>query len=203
MRRQDGIVDSGGQNLTQVGKVGRCRSMVYGTMRRHGGEVTVRSAPGQGSLFTLWFPIQTAPAVSTDAARAGGTRPRRILVVDDEAGLVALLDGMLRLDGHEVTTCVSAAQALELCREPRFDLVLTDLSMPTMNGWELARAIRALQPELPLAFLTGWGQTLEAAQLAEVGVSWVLAKPFRREDLQRLVAGATAESRPRANDSGE
>ena len=168
-------------------------SMVYGTVRRHAGEITVESAPGHGSVFTLWFPTTESRGTLAAGARPGNAvRPLRILVVDDEPALITMLARMLAIDGHEVTPCGSGAQALEQCREATFDLVLTDVCMPEMNGWELARALGESQPEVPVAFLTGWGELLDASEQAAVGVCQVLAKPFRREDLQRLVAEVAA-----------
>ncbi|HZU07980.1 MAG TPA: GAF domain-containing protein [Chloroflexota bacterium] len=176
-------------------------SMVYGTVRRHRGEIVVQSAPGRGSTFTLWFPLATAEASSAPVAPEAAA-PLRILVVDDEPLLATMLARMLALDGHTVATCTSGLQALDRCRAEPFDLVLTDVSMPDVNGWEVARLLRTHQPDTAVAFLTGWGQHLDTAALAAVGVQRVLAKPFRREDLQRLVAEVAASRAARASAPG-
>ena len=116
----------------------------------------------------------------------------RVLIVDDEPMLAKMLQRMLTVDGHAVTSCTDGEQALEYFGRGQFDLVLTDLSMPEMNGWEVARAIRADRPDQPIAFLTGWGQQLDEAQMTALDVRYVLAKPFRREDLRQLVLRAAA-----------
>jgi PAS domain S-box-containing protein len=178
-------------------------SMVYGTMRRHGGEVTVDSALGRGTVFTLWFPTLGSPAGSAAAGpAAAAVPPLRILVVDDEPALAIMVERMLRLDGHTVVTCSSGAQALQAAGEHPFDLVVSDVSMPGMSGWELARALRQQQPDVPVAFITGWGQHLESAEMAAAGVQCVLAKPFQRENLRALVAEATGRSGPGGSGAG-
>src|SRR5262249_7988847 len=139
------------------------------------------------------FPTAEPLATGAGAARGEGTpRVLRVLVVDDEPMLVTMLQRMLATDGHTVTCCTDGERALECFEHQRFDLVLTDLSMPEMNGWEVARAIRARRPDQPIAFLTGWGQQLDEAQMAALDVRHVLAKPFRREDLRQLVLRAAA-----------
>jgi CheY-like chemotaxis protein len=120
--------------------------------------------------------------------------------VDDEPMLATMLQRMLATDGHAVTSCTDGERALECFEREHFDLVLTDLSMPEMNGWEVARAIRACRPDQPIAFLTGWGQQLDEAQMAALDVRYVLAKPFRREDLRQLVLRTAAA--PGAPQSG-
>src|SRR4051812_18882791 len=168
-------------------------SMVYGIVRRHGGEISVQSAAGEGTVLTLAFPTAEGPAAGASAARRrGAPRALCVLVVDDEPMLATMLERMLTADGHLVTSCTDGEQALQHVGRGQFDLVLTDLSMPEMNGWEVARAIRSGRPDQPIAFLTGWGQQLDEAQMAALDVRYVLAKPFRREDLRQLVPRAAA-----------
>jgi CheY-like chemotaxis protein/nitrogen-specific signal transduction histidine kinase len=174
-------------------------SMVYGIVRRHGGEIAVHSAAGEGTVLTLAFPTAGQQAAGVAATSDDRSQPSlRVLVVDDEPLLAMMLQCMLANDGHRVTSCTDGERALERFGREPYDLVLTDLSMPEMNGWEVARAVRARRPEQPIAFLTGWGQQLDEAQLASLDVRYVLAKPFRREDLRQLVLrAASAPHAPR------
>lgn len=145
----------------------------------------------------------TPEALSTDSARASqefdareaqrdgsSSRPGVILAIDDEVGLCHMLGYMLRVDGYEVVPCASGEEGLELFRARQFDVVFTDLGMPGMSGWEVARAIKALAPDVPVVLVTGWGVELEPESLAEHGVDLLVCKPFRTSDVRRVVAEA-------------
>ncbi len=118
------------------------------------------------------------------------SRPQAILAIDDEIGLCHMLGFMLRVDGYEVVPCASGEEGLELFRTRQFDVVCTDLGMPGMSGWEVARAIKALAPDVPVVLVTGWGVELEPDRLAENGVDLLLCKPFRTNDVRRVIAEA-------------
>ncbi|MER3404638.1 MAG: response regulator [Chloroflexota bacterium] len=113
-----------------------------------------------------------------------------ILAIDDEISLCHMLGFMLRVDGYEVVSCASGEEGLALFREREFDAVFTDLGMPGMSGWEVARAIKALAPDVPVVLVTGWGVELEQESLAENGVDLLVCKPFRTSDVRRVVAEA-------------
>jgi CheY-like chemotaxis protein len=107
-----------------------------------------------------------------------------------------MLARMLRVDGHEVVVCSAGTEALaRLAREP-FDLLLTDVSMPDMDGWEVARRAAALRPGLPIGLVTGWGTQYEHLDLAALGIAFVLSKPFSLAEARRQVARALAETPP-------
>jgi nitrogen-specific signal transduction histidine kinase/CheY-like chemotaxis protein len=120
-------------------------AMVFGIVQRHQGQIDITSEEGRGTTIHLTFPAadraRLAPAsTTTDEV----VRARRILVVDDEPRLAALLVGLLRHEGHEGATARSAEEALERLESEQFDLVISDLSMGEgMNGWELAAAVAA------------------------------------------------------------
>jgi CheY-like chemotaxis protein len=93
--------------------------------------------------------------------------------------------------GHKSVACDSGEAALQSFRPAAFDLVLTDLGMPGMSGWQLARAVRARDPGVALAFITGWGEEVSAEAVREAGVDMVVTKPFGFEDIERLAGLAT------------
>jgi CheY-like chemotaxis protein len=135
--------------------------------------------------------LPRAVASPHDAAPNGDERPARsirILVVDDDARLVALAAGMLRRDKHHVTEAFSAQEALDLLRTEPFDLMISDLSMGDgMNGWELAAVAMQELPSLPIVLATGWGAAIDEEEARSRGVMAVLAKPFRVADLRDVI----------------
>lgn len=102
----------------------------------------------------------------------------KILVVDDEERVRQLMGEILEDQGHDVTLAGSGQEGLRLFDSQEFDAVFTDTGMPGMSGWELARAIRERNGQLPLAVITGWGEAVSTAEKESAGVRWVLTKPF-------------------------
>src|SRR5437762_2027466 len=133
-------------------------SMAYSIVRRHGGEIRVESQPSHGAIFTLTFPAGRAQAKPTPPPAAVTVRRQaRVLVVDDEPKVLTTLAELLRSTGHTVTTAPSGAAALAAYAPGRFDTVLTNLGMAGMNGWEFAERLRAVDPNVAVLFITGWG----------------------------------------------
>jgi signal transduction histidine kinase/ActR/RegA family two-component response regulator len=168
-------------------------SIAYGIVTRHGGEIEAWSRPGEGSRFTVRFPIGTdapSPAPEPPAPRAG--RSARILVVEDERAVREVLVDVLGSQGHEVVACEDGAAALAEVGGPPFDLALVDLSMPGLSGWDVAKGLRAAQPAVPIALVTGWGDQIDFGEARARGIDYLVAKPFNVEDMTRLVAGVLA-----------
>ncbi|HEY7065181.1 MAG TPA: ATP-binding protein [Chloroflexota bacterium] len=167
-------------------------AMVYGIVERHGGQIAVESAPGRGTTFRLTFPWAGSGAAEAAADdQPEDERPLRVLVVDDEAMLGRMAARMLAVDGHTAVVATSGEEALRrLCAEP-FDLVISDVGMGEgMNGWELARHIRAEFPGVRFALATGWGPQIDPEQARARGVGAVIGKPYRLQDLRYLVTAA-------------
>jgi CheY-like chemotaxis protein len=120
-----------------------------------------------------------APAVP-----AGGLR---ILVVDDEPILTQLLQSFLEINGHRVVAAQGGAAALEILARQPFDLILTDLGMPGVNGWTVAEGARRLQPGIPVVLISGWGSEIEEEERVRSGVAAVLQKPYSFDALQHLL----------------
>ena len=116
--------------------------------------------------------------------------PRRILVVDDEPFVCDAVKMMLAFDGHDVQTATSGQQALAIYDQEKFDLVITDFSMPTMKGDELAAAIKARNPRQPIVMITAYAEMLQSSGNPLKGVDFVLGKPFFLDDLRKAVAKA-------------
>jgi PAS domain S-box-containing protein len=172
------------------GGTGLGMSVAYGIVRRHGGTIEVASTLGQGTKFLLEFPKCDAAALdvaaSADAATSEAARPGRILVIDDEPSIAQLLEDALASEGHSVQIALSGRDGLEMSAVSEYDLVMTDLGMPDMSGWEVARALRVSRPNLPVVLVTGWGTTLSPDEVARTGISAVLHKPFEIKELLEM-----------------
>jgi CheY-like chemotaxis protein len=113
-------------------------------------------------------------------------------VIDDEASVRELVSDVLSLQGHSVSAAADGADGVARFRAGQFDLVLTDLGMPGMNGWEVAKAIRQLSPATPILLLTGWRDVVEPPEGARV--DGILTKPFNVDSLSATV-GQVLKSR--------
>ena len=103
----------------------------------------------------------------------------RILVVDDDLLILDVLEGMLTLAGYDVKVTDDPQKAVELVWKDDFDLVLTDLGMPKLDGWAVARRVKARNTMIPVIVLTGWGAQYEERDLSGYGVDLLLQKPLK------------------------
>jgi CheY-like chemotaxis protein len=178
--------------------------MVRKVVEAHRAGLAVETAPGRGTTFRLRFPPgpppgagaaavwptgAVAPWAAADEA-AEGLPPAAIVLVDDHEDVLETMGMLLRRDGHDVRAFRDPRAAVEACLAQRPDLVLTDLGMPGLSGWDVARQVRERWPDLPVILLTGWGRDVSAAQLREHGVLLALAKPVELPVLRRALAQA-------------
>jgi CheY-like chemotaxis protein len=168
-------------------------SAVYGIMERHGGQIDVASSPGQGATFHLRFRPATVVAPVPFRVTPSVVPSRRILVVDDDAAVRQTLAALLRASGQEVIEADSGAAAVDWLASAQVDLVLTDLGMPQVTGWDVARAAKARRPDLPVVLLTGWGDQTEAEASVDAGVDRVLTKPVPRNAVLAVIAELTGQ----------
>jgi signal transduction histidine kinase len=167
-------------------------SVVYGTMERHGGRIDVTSAPGQGTAVRLRFRAAPRDATAASPRSTPALARRRILVVDDDAPVRHTLASLLRASGQEVVEADSGAEALRWLETTAVDLVLTDLGMPDVTGWDVARAAKARHPDLPVVLLTGWGDQVGTEAPPGVRVDRVLTKPVPRSAVLAVIAELSA-----------
>lgn len=171
-------------------------AMAYAIVRRHRGEIRVASQPGRGATFTITFPVaRESSATAGEATAERVRRAARVLVVDDDPQVLTLLAQLLESQGHTVTAAASGPAGLEQFAPGRYDVVLANLAMPGMNGWQFAERLRALDPKVPLLLLTGWGLREEdQARLAALGVQRCLFKPVPGADLDAAIQAALADA---------
>jgi signal transduction histidine kinase/CheY-like chemotaxis protein len=175
-----------------AGGTGLGLAVSYGIVQSYDGDIAVESAPGRGATFTVGLRAAHVPRPAPTPLPLTPAAPARVLVVEDEPGLRQLLATILQHDGHEVTVAPNGQAGLELLARERFALVLSDVAMPEVSGWDLARTIHEREPHTPVVFVSGWGDTFDADRLAAHGVLDVVPKPFRAADVRAAVASALA-----------
>ena len=118
----------------------------------------------------------------------------KILVVDDDENIREVLEDLLLLEGHEILLAEDGEQALQIFEEYLPDLIITDLGMPGISGWEVAKSIKGKDPSKKVIVISGWGATLQKDQLEENFVDQVLAKPFHLEQVKKIIAEVMAKT---------
>jgi CheY-like chemotaxis protein len=166
--------------------------MVYAIVTRHGGEIRVDSEAGRGTTFTMTFPTDhqvAAPPPSPPPVSRW--KQARVLVIDDDAKVLGTLTELLQALGHKVTAAANGVAGLSAYKPGRFDIVITNVGMPGMNGWEFAERLRRVDTGVPLVFITGWGLREEDnSRLTVLKVSRCLFKPVRPADLDVAIQAA-------------
>ena len=184
------------------GGLGIGLALVRGLVELHGGTVEARSeGPGKGSKFVVRMPIVARHALAL-AARApegeGERRPQKVLVVDDNRDATESLTHLLRLMGHEIRAAYDGLEAVEAALDFAPDVVLLDIGLPIMNGYEAARRIRK-QPrgeEIRLVAVTGWGQDSDKRRALQAGFDHHLTKPVSVEDLESVLHASRPDTAP-------
>ncbi len=159
----------------------------YGIIHRHTGTIEVDSEIGQGTTFTIRLPHTRGVSAPVARKKEIDLPTRRVLVVDDETVVREVLVDMLKELKQQVSDVGSAAEALEALRATDFDLMITDLSMPAMDGLTLAAEARKLSPELRIALATGYGQSIPGDPVDSALVDSIVNKPFQLSDLETLL----------------
>jgi PAS domain S-box-containing protein len=166
-------------------------SVSYGIIERHGGLISVESEVGHGTTFLIDLTAarDAKPVAATTIQEQTETHSLSILVVDDELVVRETLSEMLMVMDHKVTSVGSGPEALErLTSGDHFDLVFTDLSMPEMDGWEVAREIRRRWPEVAIALVTGYGKGTEPPSGEKNLIDGVIGKPFDFAEVREAIA---------------
>jgi signal transduction histidine kinase/ActR/RegA family two-component response regulator len=168
-------------------------AMVYGVVQRHEGTIEIESAPGQGTTVRLIFPIREAlPGDTAEPGPDAARTPLRILCIDDEPLLRELLHDTLAGDGHRVQIADGGQAGVDAFRAahrrgPPFDVVVTDLGMPHLDGCQVAKAVKAESPGTPVILLTGWGSFMKADGDLPAEVDAVLSKPPQAKELREAL----------------
>jgi signal transduction histidine kinase/ActR/RegA family two-component response regulator len=192
----------------QRGGSGLGLAMVYGMVERHEGTIEIESEEGKGTTFRLVFPIRGVTRSRNGKSDTNAfARPLKILCVDDEPLIRELLVDSLVLFKHKVTTADCGKKALELFRQAAeerqpFEVVITDLGMPEMDGRQVANTIKAESPGTPVIMLTGWGTMMKDEGDIPAQVDGVLSKPPRVKELGDMLARVLANNANKKKESG-
>jgi PAS domain S-box-containing protein len=180
------------------GGTGLGLAVCYGIVRRRGGHLTVESVPDGGTTFTIELPYAGVAAAAAETPRVESVkeqpnRRRHVLFADDEAGLAAIVQRLLLLEGFDVTICSGGDEAVAKFDPDEHDLVLTDYGMPDLTGLQVAAEVRRRSPTTPVVLVTGWGSDLDA-KAPPAGVTAVISKPFRLGTLVEAVKAALRDA---------
>jgi CheY-like chemotaxis protein len=162
-------------------------AIVYGVVQRHSGHIEVDSVAGSGTVIGIRLPITHGEQVSIPIEETKVVRGLRILLVEDKAHIREYLSEILKLDEHIVTTATDGREGLDAFEPEMYDLVVTDQSMPEMNGDHMALAIREESPSQPIIMITGFGDLMRATEECPEHISALLSKPCTRSGIRRAI----------------
>jgi CheY-like chemotaxis protein/anti-sigma regulatory factor (Ser/Thr protein kinase) len=172
--------------------------MVFGMAQRHSAELEIDSELGRGTTIRLLFPRAPTGVTVREQQLTAPVRPLRVLLIDDDPLLLKSLRDALELDEHEVVTAEGGQAGIDTFAEslqsrPGFDVVITDLGMPYVDGRKVATRVRQLSARVPIIMLTGWGHRLIASDDKPDHVDRVLSKPPKMAELRGVLAELVRE----------
>lgn len=167
-------------------------SVIYGIVQACQGFIKVESEPGRGTTFHVYLPALQQETSTTDEAEIDEIMPtgtEQILVVDDEEKLTELLERMLKSLGYSVISFTSSLEALEEFKTlpEKYDLIVTDMTMPDMNGADLVKEIMNIRPGASIILCTGYSNLIDEEKARSMGVSGYLEKPIIKKELAKLI----------------
>ena len=172
-------------------------AVVHGIVKSLGGAIKVQSEVGKGTAFEIFLPRDTETEAKTEpiSSVAVPTGKESILLVDDEVALSAMVAHMLENLGYHVTAATDSGEAFELFRSDphRFDLVVTDQTMPRLTGAELAKQILSLRPDIPIILCTGFSDLVDRESAEAIGIRAFMMKPVTMANLAETVRKALDE----------
>lgn len=165
-------------------------SVVLGIVKSLGGTITAYSDPGQGSVFNVFFPtLEKRVGIVTQVKSPIPTGTECILFIDDEEPLTKIGKRLLESIGYEVVTRTSGIEALELFRSvpERFDVVITDMTMPTLTGDRLAEQLLKIRPDIPIILCTGFSTMIDEEKAKTKGIRALINKPILKRDIAEVI----------------
>ena len=170
-------------------------TIASGLISKHQGTIAVDSEPGKGTCIRLKFPVSRKALEQEEKVTIIDFQPANILVIEDEKNMREIIYEMLSEQGHSITLAVDGKQGIEFFKRGAFDLVLTNLSMPEMSGWEVARQIKSADPHVKLALMTGCGAQIKEEEAKAKGVDFLIPKPFKKSQLLFAISEAAKRNK--------
>lgn len=171
----------------EVGKgTGMGLSVVHGIVKKHNGAITVKSEAGKGTTFSIFFPaVEKDAVIESEPTEKLPTGNEKILFIDDEPSIVNMTRQQLERLGYEVDTKMSSIEALELFRSKpdQFDLIITDMTMPSMTGDKLVKEVLNIRPDMPTIICSGFSDKIDAEKAKEIGAAEYVEKPVDKRNL--------------------
>jgi CheY-like chemotaxis protein len=165
-------------------------AVVHGIVKGYGGTITVFSEPGEGSTFHIYLPLidrEVEPEAGIGEPIPTGNE--HILFIDDERAIVDVGKQILERLGYDVVTITSSTAALELFRaqSDKFDLVITDMTMPNMTGEELARELMNIRPDIPIILCSGYSKKITEVKTKDIGIRAFVVKPILKREIAETI----------------
>jgi CheY-like chemotaxis protein len=175
---------------TGKGSSGMGLAVVHGIVKNHDGTITVDSQPGEGTVFTILFPVvKEKPVMEAGTPDEIPHGNETILFIDDEELIVNMTKKMLEHLGYTVETKISPVGALALFQSnpDHFDLVITDMTMPEMTGAKLSVKLKDIRPDIPIIICTGHSSLIDEKRAKAMGIAEYIIKPIANKDIAKTI----------------
>ena len=165
-------------------------SMLYGTIKRHNGSIDIKTKPGEGTMFTIVLPKGKEEIDKEDEKLdpVVEIRESNIMIIDDEPEIGVLLSEILSNQGHQTCVFDNGIGGIEAFKKGSYEILITDLGMPGVSGWEVINTARQIKPGVVIGIVTGWDISEEEAK--QKGVDFIINKPFRADYVLQVVTNA-------------
>ena len=166
-------------------------SLAYGIISRHNGHISIDSEPGVGTTVVVQLPISEKfiKEMERKYNLKHEEKTKILLIEDHKITLDVLAENLVNL-GHHIQKADSGMAGIKMFKDGNYDIVITDVGLSDISGWAVSKKIKDISPQVPIVFITGWGNQLSSSQLKECGVDYVLAKPFKIEEISSIIKKA-------------